>query len=97
MGAHYCSKLTGTVGVALAAGITAAVTKHDIRGKVTAITTDCEPSIVKMGRVLEENGVFTHVGCYNHGLESASSLVFQGSGVEKAITLARGLVTRYTT
>ena len=93
-----CSKSAGTTtGDALAAGITAAVAKHGIKGKVTAITTDCEPSMVKMGRILEENGVCTHVGSCNHRLESTTSLVFNGPGVKKAMTLARGLVTRYTT
>ncbi|CAM9932863.1 unnamed protein product, partial [Scytosiphon promiscuus] len=93
-----CSKSAGTTtGDALAAGIVAAVAKHEIKGKVTAITTDCEPSMVKMGRILEDNGVCTHVGCCNHRLESTTSLVFNGPGVKKAMTLARGLVTRYTT
>lgn len=93
-----CSKSAGTTtGEALAAGITAAIAKHDIKGKVTAISTDCEPSMVKMGRILEDNGVCTHIGCCNHRLESTTSLVFNGPGVKKTMTLARGLVTRYTT
>lgn len=93
-----CSKSTGTVsGEALAASMTAAVAKDDIGGKVTVITTDCQPSMVKMGRLLEENGVCTHIGCCNHWLESTTSLVFNGPGVKTAMTLDRGLVSRYTT
>ncbi|CAM9559514.1 unnamed protein product, partial [Ectocarpus sp. 4 AP-2014] len=66
-------------------------------GKVTAITTDCEPSMVRMGRLLEQSGVCTHIGCCNHRLESTTSLVFNGPGVKTTMTLARGLVSRYTT
>lgn len=93
-----CSKSTGTTtGEALAAGITAAIAKHNLGGRVTAITTDCEPSMVKMGRILEEKGVCAHVGCCNHRLESTTGIVFNGPGVKKVMTLARGLVSRYTT
>ena len=93
-----CSKSEGTTtGDALAAGIKAAVAKHGLAGKITAITTDCEPSMVKMGRLLEEDDVCTHIGCCNHRLESTTSIVFNGPGVKKVMALARGVVTRYST
>ena len=87
------SKSAGTTpGDVLAAGITAAVAKHGIKGRVTAVSTACEISMAMMGRILEENCVCTHVGCWNHRLESTTSLVFNGPGVQKAMTLARGRV-----
>ena len=93
-----CSKPAETTpGDALAAGIVAAVAKHAIKSKITAITTDCEPSMVKIGRILEENVVYTDVGCCNHRLESPTSLVFNGPEAKQAMTQARGLVTRYPT
>ncbi|CAM9305842.1 unnamed protein product [Ectocarpus sp. 13 AM-2016] len=94
-----CSKSEGTTtGDALAAGIKAALAKHGLTGKVTAVTTDCEPSMVKMGRLLEGDATgSTHIGCCNHRLESTTSIVFSGPGVKKVMVLARGLVTRYTT
>lgn len=93
-----CSKSEGTTtGDALAVGVKAAVAKHGLTGKVTAVTTDCEPSMVKMGRLLEEDAVCTHIGCCNHRIESTTSIVFNGPGVKKVMALARGLVARYTT
>ncbi|CAN0335124.1 unnamed protein product [Hapterophycus canaliculatus] len=93
-----CSKSEGTTtGEALAAGITAAVAKHDLKDRGTVITTDCEPSMVKMGRLLEESAVCIHTGCCNHRLESTTSIVFNDPGVKKVISLARGLVSRYST
>ncbi|CAN0013254.1 unnamed protein product, partial [Ectocarpus sp. 13 AM-2016] len=87
-----------TTGDALAAGVKAAVAKHGLTGKVTAVTTDCEPSMVKMGRLLEGDAtVCTHIGCCNHRLESTTSIVFNGPGINKVMAMARGLVSRYTT
>ncbi|CAN0279043.1 unnamed protein product [Ectocarpus sp. 4 AP-2014] len=93
-----CSKSVGTTtGEALAAAMKALIAKHSITGKVTAFVSDCEPSMVKTGRILEDGDVCIHVGCTNNRLESTTSLVFNGPGVKRAMTLARGLVTRYTT
>ncbi|CAB1118780.1 unnamed protein product [Ectocarpus sp. CCAP 1310/34] len=94
-----CSKSEGTTtGDALAAGIKATVAKHGLTGKVTAVTTDCEPSMVKMGRLLAGDAtVSTQIGCCNYRLESTSSIVFNGPRVKKVMVLARGLVTRYPT
>lgn len=93
-----CSNSAGTTtGDALADGVKAAVAKHTLDGKVTVITTDCEPSMVKMGRILEESKVCAHIGCCNHRLENTTSIVFNGPGVAKAMVLARGLVGRYST
>ena len=93
-----CSKSVGTTtGDDLAAGVKAAVAKNALKGKVTAISTDCEPSMVKMGRILEEDKVCVHIGCCNHRLESTTSIVFNGPGIKKVMALARGLVARYST
>ena len=92
-----CSTSDGTTtGDARAAGMKAAVA-NGLTGKFIAITTDCEPSVVKMGRLLEEDDVCTHMGCCNHRLESTTSIVFNGPGVKKVMALSRGLVTRYST
>ena len=68
-----------------------------MRVKVTAVTTDCESSLVKMGYILEERKVCTHIGCCNHRLESTTSIMFNAPGVKKALALARCLVARYST
>eukprot|EP00904_Undaria_pinnatifida_P011858 jgi/Undpi1/7802/HiC_scaffold_23.g10275.m1 len=92
-----CSKSEGTTsGEALPAGTKATLAKHGLTGNVTVVTTDCEASMVKMGRPLEEDAVCTHIGCCNHRIESTTSIVFNGPGVKKVMALARGLVTRYT-
>ncbi|CAM9119386.1 unnamed protein product, partial [Laminaria digitata] len=84
-------------GDALAGDVRAAVAQHALEGKVTAITTTGEPAMVRMGRVLEEDKVCVHVGCCNHRLESTTSIVFKAPGVERALALARGLLSRYST
>ncbi|CAN0568874.1 unnamed protein product, partial [Laminaria digitata] len=92
-----CSKSVGTTtGEALVEGIRASVAKHSLQGQVTALTTDCEPSMVKAGRILEETESFVHIGCCNHRLESTTSIVFNGPGVKKVMAVSRGLVARYS-
>ena len=92
-----CSKSVGTTtGEALAEGILATLAKHSLQGKVTTLTTDCEPSMVKAGRILEASQSLVHIGCCNHRLESTTSIVFNGPGVKKVMALSRGLVSRYS-
>lgn len=91
-----CSKHTGTTtGEDLAKGIVTMIERHDLTGRVVACVTDCEPSMIKAGRLLEVGGgLLSHVGCSNHRLESTTSSVFNGKSLG-ALSLARGLVGRY--
>ena len=74
----------------------AQVKGHKLEGRVTAFTTDCEPSTVKAGRLVEEQGVAEHHGCCNHRLECTTGIVFNGPGVQETMALSR-LVRRYIT
>ncbi|CAM9620525.1 unnamed protein product, partial [Hapterophycus canaliculatus] len=92
-----CRKHEGnTAGEDLAAAVRAMIERHGLKGRVLALTTDCEPSMVKTGRILAEGDGPTHIGCACHRLESVTSKAFNGPGVSKALALARGLVARYT-
>ncbi|CAM9814402.1 unnamed protein product, partial [Ascophyllum nodosum] len=92
-----CSKKQGSMkGEDLAASIEAMVEGHGLTGHVVVGNTDCEPSMVKAGRILTEKGVLMHVGCTCHRIECVTALVFDGPGVKKSMTLARAVVTRYT-
>jgi len=62
-----------------------------------ACTTDCEPSMVKAGHILQERKFCMHIDCCNHRLERTTGIVFDGPGVKKAKAFARALVTRYST
>lgn len=81
----------------LAGSVMAQVKKHKLEGRVVAFTTDCEPSSVKAGRVVEEKGVAEHHDCCNHRLECTAGIVLDGPGVRETMALARLLVRRYTT
>ncbi|CAN0256728.1 unnamed protein product, partial [Ascophyllum nodosum] len=92
-----CSKKQGsTKGEDLAASIEAMVETHGLTGHVVVGNTDCEPSMVKAGRILTEKGVLMYIGCTCHRIEYVTALVFHGPGVKKSMTLARAVVTRYT-
>ena len=92
-----CSKKQGsTKGEYLAASIEAMVETHGLTGHVVVGNTDCEPSMVKAGRILTEKAVLMHVGCTCHRIECVTALVFDGPGVKKSMALARAVVTRYT-
>lgn len=85
-----------TIGEDLAATMEGVFNRQDLKGRVVSCTTDCEPLMVKAGRLLMERNVCTHVGCCNRRLESTGGVVFNGPGLKKTMPLARGLVTRYT-
>ena len=92
-----CSKKQGSTKVEdLAASIEAMVETHGLTGHVVVGNTDCEPSMVKAGRILIEKAVLMHVGCTYHRIECVTALVFDGPGVKKSMALARAVVTRYT-
>ena len=93
-----CSKATGSAkGEDLAESVIAQVEKHKLEGRVTAFTTDCEPSMVKAGRLVEEQGVAEHHGCCNHRLHCTTGIVFNGPGMQETMALSRLVVRRYTT
>ena len=93
-----CSKATGSAkGEDLAESVIAQVKKHKLEGRVTAFTTDCEPSMVKAGRLVEGQGVAEHHGCCNHRLECTTRVVFKKPGAQETMALSRLVVGRYTT
>ena len=95
--ARSCSKKQGpTKGEDLAASIEAMVETHGLTGNVVVGNTDCEPSVVKAGRILTEKAVSMHIGCICHRIECVTALVFDGPGVKKSMALARAVVTRDT-
>ena len=58
-----CSKATGSAKGDLAESVIAQVKKHKLEGRITAFTTDCEPSMVKARHLVEEEGVAELHGC----------------------------------
>ena len=57
-----CSKKQGsTMGEGLAASIEAMAETHGLTGHEVVDNTDCEPSMVKAGRILTEKSVLMHV------------------------------------
>ena len=92
-----CAKHTGsTTGEDLAKLVEGMMESHGVTGRVISFVTDCEASMVKAGRLVEDSHPqLQHVGCSNHRLESTTSSVFEGKSL-RAITLSRALVTRYT-
>ncbi|CAN0271272.1 unnamed protein product, partial [Ascophyllum nodosum] len=92
-----CSKKQGsTKGEDLAISIETMIKNHGLTGHVVVCNTDCEPSMVKAGRILTDDAVLMHVGCTCHLIECVTALVFDGPGVKKSMALARAVVTRYT-
>ena len=81
----------------LAESVITQIKKHKIEGRVTAFATNCEPSMVKAGRLVEEQGVAENHGCCYHRLACATDIVFHGPGVQEAMALSRLVVRRDTT
>lgn len=92
-----CKKHGGrTTAEDLEEAVKAMIQRNALKGRVLALTTDCEPSMVKTGRLLAASEGITHIGCCCHRLESITSQAFNGPGVSKALALARAVVMRYT-
>lgn len=85
---NYTKSEGSTKGKDLAEAIEGMVTHHDPTGRVVTCTIDCEPTMVKTGRILRERIFCTHIGCCNYPLESATA--------KKTVTLARAMVNQYT-
>ena len=93
-----CSKATESAKWEdLAESVIAQVKKHKLEGRVTAFTTDCEPSMVTAGRLVEGQGVAEYHGCSNHRLECTTRVVFKKPGAQETMALLRLVVGRYTT
>lgn len=90
-----CSKKEGSqTEEDMADAIQTFVKDHGLSGHVMTSNTDCELSMVKLGRLLADRDVFTRVRYTNHRLESATGQVFNGPGVKKSMVLDGGVVTR---
>lgn len=68
-----------TIGEDLARYVEEVLTTHE--QSATANVTDCDPSVVKAGRILNERQLTKHVGCAGHRLQSSAGVVFTDSGV----------------
>lgn len=71
------------------------VTRNGHIGRVIAVVTDCEPSMVKAGRLLEGAGTIAHVGCTDHRLQLSGGKVFTGEAVLETLARLREVVARY--
>lgn len=92
----HCSLHSGTAtGEDLADFVEKVIVKGGQDVNVVAVVTDCEPSMVKAGRLLEERNITKHVGCAAHRLQSSTGKVFAAPQVEATLGRLRKLVTRY--
>eukprot|EP00752_Nemacystus_decipiens_P015390 g13723.t1 len=87
-----CTKHTGsTQGEDLAREITSMIESHGLTGRVMACVTDCEPSMVKAGRLLESLGALAKaralVGRYKRSSQMSARLV-EILGILKLAALA---------
>lgn len=80
----YWIKSDGTAGgQGLARKVTDFIAARGIAGRVPALVTDCEPSMMKAGRELESNDVAEHYGYAAHRGESSAGRVFVGKRIEE--------------
>ena len=88
-----CEKLEGsTTGEELTHKVPTAWDRRGCAG-VTANVTDCEPSMVKMGRMVwEERGV-PHYGCADHRLEKTAEAFYKHPGVGTSLEKIKSVVT----
>ena len=76
-----CTKHAGTAtGEDLAKLVEGVIYQHGHRDMITAVVTDCEPAMVKAGRILSRNKVTEHIGCAGHRLQSSVGVGFTGGG-----------------
>lgn len=83
-----CTQHSGkTTGQDLPNVVKRAINARSLQECITAVMRDCELSMVKAGRVIEEDGVVNPMGFIFHCLQSSAGVVFQGS--EVSVTLRR--------
>ncbi len=88
-----CELLEGsTVGEELALRIPKAYGKRDVAGVLLNVT-DCEPSMCKMGRIVQENLGHYWQGCTDHRLEKTAEAFYKYAGVLACAKKAKDVVT----
>ncbi len=86
-------KMSGsTTGDDLQIKIPKAWEKRGVAGFVANVT-DCEPSMVKMGRLVMENTGIAHYGCADHRLEKTDLKFYSHPSVAASLSLAKSIVT----
>ena len=81
-------KMSGsTTGEDLQIKIPKAWEKRGVAG-VVANVTDCEPSMVKMGRLVMENTGIVHYGCVHHRLEKTSLKFYSHPSITESLSRA---------
>ncbi len=81
-----------TVGEELAERVPEAWDKSDVAGVVTHVT-DCEPVMVKMGRLVKEKVDLAWIGCSDHRLEKTAEQFYKHEGVLHCCERAKKVVT----
>ena len=88
-----CELLQGsTVGEELAEKVPKAWRKRDVAGVVVHVT-DCEPAMVKMGRIVKEKLELPWQGCTDHRLEKTAEQFYKHEGVLDCCERAKKVVT----
>jgi hypothetical protein len=87
-----CEKMSGsTTGEDLQMKIPKAWEKRGVAG-VVANVTDCEPSMVKMGRLVMENTGIAHYGCVDHRLEKTAMKFYSHPSIAESLSRAQSIV-----
>jgi len=88
-----CKLLEGsTVGEELALKIPTAYSKREVAG-VLVNCTDCEPSMCKMGRIVNSELGRDWQGCSDHRLEKTDASFYKHTGVLACAVKAKEIVT----
>jgi hypothetical protein len=88
-----CEKLEGsTTGEQLTHKVPTAWDRSGCAG-VTANVTDCEPAMVKMGRMVWEDCGVPHYGCSYHCLEKTAEAFYKHPGVATSLEKIKSVVT----
>jgi hypothetical protein len=80
-----------TTGEDLQMKIPKAWEKRGVAG-VVANVTDCEPSMVKMGRLVMENTGIAHYGCADHRLEKTAKKFYSHPSIAESLSRAQSIV-----
>ena len=88
-----CQKMSGTTtGEDLQMKIPKAWEKRGVTG-VVANVTDCEPSMVKMDRLVMENTGIAHYGCEDHRLEKTDLKFYSHPAIAESLSRAQTIVS----
>lgn len=78
----------------LAKLVEGAIEQHGHKTMITAVVTNCEPAMVKVGRILSKNEVTEYIGFAGHLLQSSVEELFTGEDVKHALKYARSTIAR---